>query len=130
MARLILKSAVFEDGDIQVSERDLPVTLGRSHRADITINDMLLSRIHAEIRLSADGRFEIVDHESTNLTIVNNHDTQHAILKTGDCILLGDTEIIVEIDMPEVGLQEKTTRELSLIDPAKPPAHHIDGDLA
>ena len=119
MARLILKSAVFEDGDIQVSDRDLPVTLGRSHRADITINDMLLSRIHAEIRLADGGGFEIVDRESTNLTIVNNQDSERAILKTGDCILLGETEIIVEIDAPETDLHEKTTRELSLVEPSK-----------
>ena len=49
MARLILKSAVFAEGDIELSESDLPVTLGRSLRADITIHDLMLSRIHAEI---------------------------------------------------------------------------------
>lgn len=125
MARLILKSAVFEDGDIQVSESDLPVTLGRSHRADITISDMLLSRIHAEIRRGENGGFELVDHESTNLTIVNNQDTDRTILKTGDCIILGETEIIVEIDVPETDLHEKTTRELSLVDPSK-----FDADAA
>ena len=74
MARIILKSAVFRDGNIKLSESDLPVTLGRSHRADITINDALLSRIHAEISRSDNGGFQIVDHESTNLTIVNKHD--------------------------------------------------------
>ena len=119
MARLILKSAIFEDGDIHVSQSDLPVTLGRSHRADITISDMLLSRIHAEIRLAEGGGFELVDRDSTNLTIVNNTDTEQAILKTGDCILLGETEIIVEIDTPKSDVHEKTTREISLVDPAK-----------
>ncbi len=128
MARLILKSAVFEDGGIRVSESDLPVTLGRSHRADITINDVLLSRIHAEIRLSEHGGFELVDHESTNLTIVNNHDIKQAVLRSGDCILLGETEIIVEIDAPEIDLHEKTTRELSVVDPSKPLSPDSAGD--
>ncbi len=32
MARIILKSAIFADGDIELHESDLPVTLGRSHR--------------------------------------------------------------------------------------------------
>jgi len=119
MARIVLKSAVFEDGDIQLSESDLPVTLGRSHRADITINDALLSRIHAEISRSENGGFQIVDNESTNLTIVNNHDIDCVELKTGDCILLGETEIHVEIDMPEEDVHEKTTRELPVVTPRK-----------
>lgn len=119
MARLILKSAVFAEGNIELSDSDLPVTLGRSHRADITINDMLLSRIHAEICHGENGGFEIVDHESTNLTIVNNQDIERALLKTGDCILLGDTEILVEIDAPEIDTHEKTTRELPLMNPKK-----------
>ncbi len=126
MARLILKSAVFAEGDIELSESDLPVTLGRSHRADITINDMLLSRIHAEIRHGENGGFEIVDYESTNLTIVNNQDIERALLKTGDCLLLGETEILIEIDAPEIDTHEKTTRELPLVNPRKP----VDRDPA
>lgn len=117
MPRLILKSAVFTDGSIQLLPGDLPVTLGRSHRADITIHDLLLSRIHAEIRLSDCGSFELVDRESTNLTIVNEHDIDQVILKDGDRILLGDTELLVEIDATNADIHEKTTREIPLIPP-------------
>ena len=120
MARIILKSGVFTDGDIELSEADLPMTLGRSHRADITINDMLLSRIHARICVGKNGGFEIVDNESTNLTIVNDQDIERALLKSGDCILLGETEILVEIDAPEIDIHEKTTRELPLVNHRKP----------
>ena len=120
MARIILKSAVFTDGDIELSEADLPMTLGRSHRADITINDMLLSRIHARICVGKNGGFEIVDNESTNLTIVNDQDIERALLKSGDCILLGETQILVEIDAPEIDVHEKTTRELPLVNHRKP----------
>ena len=120
MARIILKSGVFTDGDIELSEADLPMTLGRSHRADITINDMLLSRIHARICVGKNGGFEIVDNESTNLTIVNDQDIERALLKSGDCILLGETQILVEIDAPEIDVHEKTTRELPLVNPRKP----------
>ncbi len=120
MARIILKSAVFTDGDIELSEADLPMTLGRSHRADITIKDMLLSRIHARICVGKNGGFELVDNESTNLTIVNDQDIERALLKSGDCILLGETQILVEIDAPEIDVHEKTTRELPLVNPRKP----------
>lgn len=119
MARIILKSAVFADGDIEMHEFDLPVTLGRSHRADITINDALLSRIHARIVPGENGGFEIVDNESTNLTIVNHQDVERAALRSGDTILLGDTEILVEIDAPDIDIHEKTTRELPLVNTRK-----------
>ena len=117
MARLILKSAIFSDGSLQFTTGDLPVTIGRSHRADITIHDLLLSRVHAEIRLAENGGFELVDQESTNLTIVNQLDIESVILKTGDVILLGDTEILVEVDAPDVDLHDRTTRELPVVPP-------------
>ena len=119
MSRLILKSAIFADGQIHLSTGDLPVTIGRSHRADITINDLLLSRIHCEIRLGSDGGFELVDRESTNLTIVNQQDIEKVTLKTGDVILLGDTELLVEVQSPEVDIHEKTTREIPVVKPSE-----------
>lgn len=122
MARLTLRSVVFPNGEVCITTDDLPVTLGRSHRADIAINDLLLSRIHSEIRLAENGGFELVDRESTNLTIVNDVDIERIVLKTGDHILLGETELIVEVEMPEADLQEKTTREIPVIDP--PTSHH------
>jgi pSer/pThr/pTyr-binding forkhead associated (FHA) protein len=120
MSRLTLKSAIFSDGFIQLSIGDLPVTIGRSHRADIAINDLLLSRIHAEIRASDNGEFELVDHESTNLTIVNEQDIDRVILKTGDKILLGDTELIVESELDQSNLHERTTREIPSFKPPEP----------
>jgi pSer/pThr/pTyr-binding forkhead associated (FHA) protein len=120
MSRLTLKSAIFSDGFIQLSIGDLPVTIGRSHRADIAINDLLLSRIHAEIRASENGEFELVDNESTNLTIVNEQDIDRVILKTGDKILLGDTELIVEIELDQSNLHERTTREIPSFKPPEP----------
>jgi len=120
MSRLTLKSAIFSDGFIQLSIGDLPVTIGRSHRADIAINDLLLSRIHAEIRASDHGEFELVDNESTNLTIVNEQDIDRVILKTGDKILLGDTELIVEIELDQSNLHERTTREIPSFKPPEP----------
>jgi pSer/pThr/pTyr-binding forkhead associated (FHA) protein len=119
MARLILKSPIFTDGRIELTLHDLPVTIGRSHRADITISDLLLSRIHSEIRCSPCGGFELVDCESTNLTIVNEHDIESVVLKAGDKILLGDTELLVDIEVPEVDLHEKTTREIPVVPPSE-----------
>ncbi len=127
MARLILRCELFPQGRVVITEHDLPLTIGRSHRADIAITDGLLSRIHAEFRLSDSGKFEIADQGSTNLTIVNDRDVDCAELKSGDRILLGETEMTVEIEIetdpvePTVNPLEKTTRELRLRHPPSPP---------
>lgn len=114
MHRLILKSSTFEGGRIELSPSDLPVVLGRSSSVDLSISDGLLSRRHSEIRRNAAGNFEIHDLDSTNLTIVNEQDVTQHELKSGDLILLGDTEISVEIDDSDVDFSEKTTREFQL----------------
>ena len=118
MTKLILKSAVFLNGAIELSPAQVPVVLGRSRVADIKINDGLLSRKHTEIRFNSSGQFELHDLQSTNLTIVNEQDVTSHVLQTGDCILLGDTQILVEVILPEGDLSEKTTRDLTMMPPS------------
>ena len=115
MSKLILKCVSFVNGQIELTAAHLPAVLGRSQRADITIEDGLLSRKHSEIRMNAFGQFELHDLNSTNLTIVNEHDITSHTLATGDCILLGDTQILVEVVFPGGDPNEKTTRELTML---------------
>lgn len=122
MPILLLKSAVFAEGVIALRSEQLPVSLGRSQRADIVIQDRLMSRVHAEIRATAGGQFELVDNDSTNLSIVNQQEVRQAVLAHGDRILLGETEILVELVDPLMGFDEKTTREISI----PPAAPHFD----
>jgi len=89
--------------------------LGRSHRSHLTIEDDLLSRLHSEIRMNNHDQFEIRDLDSTNLTIVNGHDVNSHVLQCGDLILLGETEIKVEIEPPDEDVNDKTTRDLSIL---------------
>lgn len=113
MPLLILRSAVFPEGSLRFSPGDLPVSIGRSHRADIVVEDRLMSRVHAEFRWNSAGEFELADRESTNLAIVNQREVDRAVLHTGDCILLGETELFVEICDAEPGsLHDRTTREI------------------
>lgn len=113
MPLLILRSAVFPEGSLRFSPGDLPVSIGRSHRADIVVDDRLMSRVHAEFRCTPNGQFELADRESTNLAIVNQREVEHTILHSGDCILLGETELFVEICEAESGsLHDRTTREI------------------
>ncbi len=89
--------------------------MGRSKSVEITIQDEMLSRRHSEIRLTDSGDFEIRDMESTNLTIVNEQDISSHVLQTGDRILLGDTEIAVEVIVSQDEFNEQTTREISTL---------------
>ncbi|MDG1897164.1 MAG: FHA domain-containing protein [Fuerstiella sp.] len=115
MNKLILVSPNLPDGRIELLPSRLPVVLGRSQRSDLTIDDDLLSRRHSEILLNGRDQFEIRDLQSTNLTIVNGHDVTSHVLRCGDLILLGDTEIKVRIESPDGDLNEKTTRDLNML---------------
>jgi len=117
MATLTLRSSTFPDGHIRLTHADMPMSIGRSQRSGIVVNDQQLSRIHAEFRFSVNGRFEVADLDSTNLTIVNERDVDLVELKTGDHILVGDTEITVEVEYPEEDFHEVTTREIPMIRP-------------
>lgn len=120
--KLILKSGCFPDFELELSANQLPVVLGRSRSADITIDDALLSRRHCEIRVNGAGEFEIRDLDSTNLTIVNKHDIESHILRSDDRILLGETEIEVTVVAASTSFNEQTTREIDTLPEDLPPA--------
>lgn len=115
MERIVLTSAEFPDGRVELLPHQLPAVMGRSRECDITINDGLLSRRHSEIRLNASGRVEVCDLDSTNLTIVNEQDIVTHELQTGDVILLGETQIRVELVNAEDDPNEKTTRDFPMV---------------
>ncbi|MEP3480692.1 MAG: FHA domain-containing protein [Fuerstiella sp.] len=109
-----LISDIFDIGYVEISAQDLPVILGRSERADITINDGLLSRLHSEIRLLPIGSLEVRDLDSTNLTIVNEVDVSQSILQDGDVLLVGDTRITIGLEFDDDESMSRTTRDLTI----------------
>ena len=115
MKRLILISPGLPDGRVELLPSQMPIVLGRSQHSDLTISDDLLSRKHSEIRMNDADQFEIRDLDSTNLTIVNGHDITALVLRSGDQILLGDTEIRVEIEARDADPRESTTRDLRML---------------
>jgi pSer/pThr/pTyr-binding forkhead associated (FHA) protein/uncharacterized protein YnzC (UPF0291/DUF896 family) len=73
-------------------------TIGRSRKFenDLVIEkDGMISKRHAAISMSAEG-FVITDLNSTNGLFVNEEKTQSAVLKSGDVIRLGGTELVFE----------------------------------
>lgn len=72
--------------------------IGRGSEADLRINDPGISRLHAEIKVSAEGAIlqaEIVDLGSTNGIMVNGQKVTHAELRDGTRIEVGSTRMLV-----------------------------------
>lgn len=96
------------------SVRPLPtrtVRIGRAADNDLVIDDLVVSRRHAELRVLADGRYEIVDLGSHNGTYLNGQPVARAPLSPGDIVgvghrafcLVGD-ELQEYVDTGEVSL--------------------------
>lgn len=87
-------------------ERD-EVILGRALEADVRVNDVRASRLHARITSEIDSatgevNFRITDLGSTNGTILNGQPVKEARLQDGDKIVIGEHlmrfELLDEID--------------------------------
>src|SRR5437879_4397871 len=83
------------------------VTLGRALDADVRINDVQSSRLHAQIRTERDEetgevRYRLIDLDSTNGTMLNGQPIDEAFLEDGDKFVIGDQlirfEMLDEID--------------------------------
>lgn len=82
---------------IQSSEDSL---LGRGQNCLYRLNDPRVSRSHALIRLDAD-RATIVDNGGSGGVIVNGAAINEHLLKLGDVIQIGDTQVRVQMgDFP------------------------------
>jgi len=75
------------------------VVLGRSRACDIRVDDLNVSRRHAEIRQEG-ATYWIVDLDSMNGTIVNGKPVERERLRDGDLIVVGSTEIVFGKALP------------------------------
>lgn len=77
-------------------DKDL-VTCGRDSDSDIFLDDVTVSRRHAEIRRDANG-YTIVDADSLNGTFVNRMRVDSAPLNNGDEIQIGKFKLVIFTD--------------------------------
>ncbi|OBH82311.1 FHA domain-containing protein [Mycobacterium scrofulaceum] len=71
-----------------------PVTsAGRHPESDIYLDDITVSRRHAEFR-SGGGQFRVVDVGSMNQTYVNREPVDSAVLANGDEIQIGRVRLV------------------------------------
>ncbi|WP_330341730.1 FHA domain-containing protein [Streptomyces sp. NBC_00557] len=96
------------------SVRPLPVRsvrIGRAADNDLVVDDLIVSRRHAELRAHPDGTYEIVDLGSHNGTYLNGRPVTRAPLRPGDVVgvghsafsLVGD-ELQEYVDTGEISL--------------------------
>jgi hypothetical protein len=68
--------------------------VGRLAACEISISDVNASREHAVFERNSDGEWSIRDLGSTNGTIVNGQRVPEKLLRNGDSIVIGITELI------------------------------------
>ncbi|GGJ29970.1 ABC transporter ATP-binding protein/permease [Streptomyces brasiliensis] len=96
------------------SVRPLPeraIRIGRAAGNDLVVDDLVVSRRHAELRARPDGTYEIVDLGSHNGTFLNGRPVRRAPVGPGDIVgighsafcLVGD-ELQEYVDTGEVSL--------------------------
>jgi pSer/pThr/pTyr-binding forkhead associated (FHA) protein len=74
---------------------DLPLTrLGRHPQSDVTLDDITVSRRHAEIERLEDGAYEVRDAGSLNGTYVNGERVERATLSNGDEVQIGKFRMV------------------------------------
>lgn len=86
--------------------------IGRDVHADILINDLSVSRKHAQI-LSIAGGFVLKDLESGNGTFINNQRIDEAYLGDGDLVTFGEIKFIFSCKSAKP-IMESTSSEIDI----------------
>ncbi len=81
----------------QVESDKNEVTIGRDPEADIQIDNISVSRIHAKIIIGP-NYFLLQDLKSTNGTFVNGKRVEQKYIKEDDEIMIGKHTILVDIN--------------------------------
>lgn len=81
------------------TNRSFPITkaqivMGRALSSDIAIEDLNVSRTHAEIRRENANAWSVADLGSTNGTLVNGRHIASTMLQEGDRITVGTTTFL------------------------------------
>jgi pSer/pThr/pTyr-binding forkhead associated (FHA) protein len=94
-----------------------PIYIGRHAHNQVLLPDRAVSRQHAAIFSTQEGRWVVEDLDSANKTYLNDKAIHKADIKTGDCIRIGDFDI--EVDL-EAGVEAEA--EMNLEDTLVPDA--------
>jgi len=76
-------------------------TIGRDRENSVVLADQWVSREHALLRRTETGKYYLIDLDSRNGTLVNEHSVQvPVLLNSGDIITLGKTQVEFQQSFP------------------------------
>jgi pSer/pThr/pTyr-binding forkhead associated (FHA) protein len=75
---------------------DRPVAIGRAKSSSLLLDDASVSRQHALVRATPDGRWQIIDRDSVNGLRINGAATKEAVLRPDDQIIIGEYRLRFE----------------------------------
>ncbi|HXY79344.1 MAG TPA: FHA domain-containing protein [Candidatus Bathyarchaeia archaeon] len=67
-----------------------PIAIGRAKSSNLILDNSSISRLHAVVRATPDGKWEIIDRGSANGVRVNGTPAKETTLKPNDEIILGE----------------------------------------
>jgi len=104
-----------------------PVHIGRHADSQIFLSDRAISRHHAVIFSTNDGKWMVEDLDSTNKTYLNDRAIHKTELKTGDSLLIGD--FTIEINL-EDNIGAKGQRPINLEDTLTTSSHGLEDTMS
>lgn len=117
--RLVIKRGAEKIRQFRVSKG--PVYIGRHTDCQVFLPERTVSRQHAVIFATKEGKWMVEDLDSGNGTFLNGETVHKAEIKSGDHIRI--TDFIIEINLEEADeIEEPTTHlEDTLVDAAREP---------
>ena len=82
--------------DVALGARVSALHVGRAPDNDVVLDDLQVSRYHAELRPVAGGGWEVVDLSSHNGTFLDGTRVTRAIVQAGQRVTIGATQLRVE----------------------------------
>ena len=121
--RLVVTAGPAKDNVIPLTQDE--ASIGRDPNNVVAISDPSVSRKHCLLRRESDGRFQILDLESRNGTLVNGVTVKEHWLRHGDEIATGDSVFLFLVEDDDRVLQasrvefddRKPTAETRVINP-------------
>lgn len=109
--KLFIRSVDDADLCLEKSLEEAAVTLGRDPDCDVVIPNMLASRQHCRIEFDGSDIL-LTDLESQNGTLVNGDLVEQTVLKSGDVITIGISDLEIEFG-PEQSTERKQSSRRS-----------------
>jgi pSer/pThr/pTyr-binding forkhead associated (FHA) protein len=106
-----------------------PIYIGRQESSQVFLPDRAVSRQHAVIFNTQDGKWMVEDLDSANKTYLNDRAIHKVEIKTGDCLRI--TDYTIEINLKDGDEAEKSIHlEDTLAAPAGAPATPAGAPMA